>query len=170
MRTPVLESERLHLRPWTADDANAFHAIWGDPEVIWWGANASFEESRDGLHRLLQRHASWPDGIGWFAVTARDDDRILGDVLLQPARFVDGIEIGWHFRQDAWGQGFATEAAERVLAHGFDEVGLERIYAIVATQNDRSFRVVEKLGFERVKEMEYANLPHVLFEATQSAS
>jgi RimJ/RimL family protein N-acetyltransferase len=160
---PMLMTPRLALRPWSMDDADAFHAIWGDPEVIWWGAAATFEESRAGLERVLAREAAWPEGVRWFAVMPRDGGEILGDVLLQPAKFADGIEIGWHFRRDAWGHGFATEAARRVLRYGFDDVGLERILAIVATTNARSLRVVDKLGLAFVEALEYAGLPHRLF-------
>jgi RimJ/RimL family protein N-acetyltransferase len=160
---PGIATERLRLRPWKADDLPAFHAIWGDPEVIWWGAHESLEATRIALTALLERHATWPPGLGWFALCARDSGAIVGDVILQPAPFVDGIEIGWHLGRSAWGRGLATEAARAVLAYGFEQVGLERIYAIVATQNERSLRVVQKLGFGPVQDMEYAGLPHRLF-------
>jgi RimJ/RimL family protein N-acetyltransferase len=93
----------------------------------------------------------------------------VGDVILQPAKFVDGIEIGWHVRRAAWGRGLATEAAEAVLAHGFSTAGLDRIYAAVARQNDRSLRVVEKLGLRALRDMEYAGLPHRLFAIDRPA-
>ena len=160
-----LQSERLHLRPWRVDDVESFHEIWGDPEVIWWGASESLAKTREGFTALLERHADWPDGVGWFAVTRKADvtNEILGDVLLQPARFVDGIEVGWHFKRSAWGKGYATEAASCVLNYAKDTLKIDPVYAIVATQNDRSLRVVEKLGMERVREMVYADLPHILF-------
>ncbi len=158
-----LTTERLRLRPLTSDDVEAFHAIWGDPEVIWWGASESLEETQKGYARLLERHAKWPAGCAWFGVMPEGTEDVLGDVLLQPAPFVEGIEIGWHFRRDAWGNGYATEAARAVLAHAFETVGLDRVYAIVAIQNALSLRITEKLGMGRVKEMEYANIPHVLF-------
>ena len=59
----ALETERLSLRPFTPDDAGGWHAIWGDPEVIWWGANDSIEKSRASLERLIAKEATWPDGI-----------------------------------------------------------------------------------------------------------
>ncbi|MDJ0976127.1 MAG: GNAT family N-acetyltransferase [Planctomycetota bacterium] len=158
-----LATDRLRLRPFTPDDVEAFYAIWGDPEVIWWGASPSLDYTREKFLALLERHAEWQPGVGWYAVTPRDRDEVLGDVMLQPAKFVDGIEIGWHFRRSAWGWGYATEAARALLDYGFETVGLERIYAIVATQNAPSMRVVAKLEFEKLREMEYADLPHVLF-------
>lgn len=163
MSLPELRTERLVLRPLGPDDAPAFHAIWSDPEVIWWGAEPDFEKNAAGYQRLLDKQRTWPAGIGWYWVQAEGSDEILGDVLLQPARFVDGIEIGWHFHRRAWGHGYATEAATRVLRYALEEVGLASIYAIVATTNERSLRVVEKLGMHRVKSMTYADLPHILF-------
>ena len=151
------------MRPFTPDDAEAWHAIWGDPEVIWWGASDSFEKSRDGLVRLIEREATWPDGVGWLAVCRRGEDEIIGDVLLQPGPFPPGIEIGWHFRRHAWGNGYATEAARAVLERGFAEDMFDRIYALVARHNARSLRVVEKLGMVEEREVDYAGLPHLLF-------
>lgn len=165
----TITTERLVLRPLRIADAEAWHAIWGDPDVIWWGAAADRTESRAGLERVLARMAACPDGMDWYAVTLREDaDRadpgaVLGDVLFQPAPFVDGIEIGWHFRRSAWGHGYATEAARAVADFAFARGLVERLYAIVALQNAPSLRVVEKLGMQVVKDMTYADLPHRLF-------
>ena len=159
----ALETERLSLRPFRLEDAGGWHDIWGDSEVIWWGASESFEKSRAGLERLIAKEATWPDGIGWLAVRLKGTDEIIGDVLLQPAPFAPGIEIGWHFRRRAWGNGYATEAAQAVLNRCFEEGTCDRIYAIVALENARSLRIVEKLGMPAEKDMEYTGLPHRLF-------
>ncbi len=158
-----LQTERLSLKPFTLDDREGWHAIWGDPEVIWWGANESPEVSDAALERLIAREAGLPAGVGWLAVRRTGEDEIIGDVLLQQARFVDGMEIGWHFRRHAWGQGYATEAAQAVLERCLAEGVAERVYAAVALENGRSLRVVEKLGMRVEKDMEYAGLPHRLF-------
>ena len=165
----ALETNRLSLRPFSRDDAAGWHAIWGDPDVIWWGASDSFERSRASLVRLIGNEATWPDGIGWLAVRVRGEEEIVGDVLLQPAPFVDGIEIGWHFRKHAWGRGFATESARAVLQRCFAEGVCERIYAIVAVENDRSLRIADKLGMTTERDMEYADLPHRLFAVENTA-
>ncbi len=165
----ALETERLSLRPFTLDDAGGWHAIWGDPEVIWWGASDSFEKSRASLERLIAKEATWPDGIGWLAVRVRGEEEIIGDVLLQSAPFAEGIEIGWHFRRHAWGRGFATEAASAVLQRCFVEGVCDRIYALVAIENARSLRITEKLGMIAERDMEYARLPHRLFAVERGA-
>jgi len=159
----LIETERMTLRPWRAGDLEAFHEIWGDPDVIWWGANESIEVTRTMFERLLASHAGWPAGVRWYAMVERTTGAIIGDVLLQPARFVEGIEIGWHLCRGAWGRGLATEAALAARDQAFAEGAVERIHAIVALENERSLRVVRKLGLEPVRDMEYAGLPHRLF-------
>lgn len=163
----TLATERLRLRPWRSDDVEAWHVIWGDPEVIWWGANESLEQSRGILERLVAAQAKWQPGVSWFAVTRQDEEGIIGDVLLQPGHFGPGLEIGWHFRRDAWGQGYATEAAARVLTYAIEELEIERVYALVEVNNERSMRIIQKLGLARERELTYADLPHVLFSRTQ---
>lgn len=158
-----LLTERLRLRSWTPDDLDALHAIWGDPQVIWWGENKSIDESRRMLEKLIEHRGIWPGGMEWFAITRRDDPQVIGDVLLQPARFIEGPEIGWHMHRDAWGRGYATEGARAVIEHSFTTLGLDAVHAVVETSNAPSLRVVEKLGMTRVKELTYADLPHVHF-------
>jgi RimJ/RimL family protein N-acetyltransferase len=159
----ALDTKRLALRPFAADEAGAWHSIWGDPEVIWWGANESLDRSREQLESLVAAEAAWPEGVGWLAVRRKGEQDVIGDVLVQPARFVDGIEIGWHFRRPAWGHGYATEAARAVLERTLADKVCDKLYAIVALENERSLRVVEKLGMEAIRDMEYADLPHRLF-------
>ncbi len=158
-----LETERLSLRPFGAEDADGWHAIWGDPDVIWWGANPSFDVSRERLERLIENEAGWPAGLGWLAVRLKGEDEIIGDILLQDGPFPPGIEIGWHFRKAWWGNGYATESARAVMKRAFEDGVHDRIYAMVALQNKPSLRVVERLGLVAEKDMEYAGLPHRLF-------
>lgn len=158
------DTERLRLRPFREDEGEAWHAIWGDPDVIWWGANESLEQSRSVLQRLVRREREeWPDGLGWLAVREQGGDEIVGDVLLQPAQFVDGIEVGWHFRKHVWNRGYATEAARGTIEQAFATRVCDEVHALVALQNAPSLRVAAKLGMQAVKEIEYADLPHRMF-------
>ena len=159
-----LDTERLHLRPFVEADAEAWHAIWGDPDVIWWGASPSLARSTAGLTRLIAAERErWPDGIGWLAVMEKGSDEIVGDVLLQPAPFVSGVEVGWHFRKHVWNRGYATEAARATIERAFADRALDEVYALVALENAASLRVAAKLGMESVRDMEYEGLPHRLF-------
>lgn len=158
------DTDRLHLRPFGEDDAEAWHAIWGDPEVIWWGANETFERSRASLAGLLRaEREQWPDGLGWLAVLERGGSEIVGDVVLQPAPFVDGVEVGWHFRKHVWNRGYATEAARATIERALEADLCPEVYALVALQNGSSLRVAAKLGMRAVRDMPYADLSHRLF-------
>jgi ribosomal-protein-alanine N-acetyltransferase len=160
------ESERLGMRPWRAQDLDAFFAIWGDPRVIWWGkafADRAFAAER--LAFVIEQQPEHAPGQGRFAAVAKDTGEVIGNVILRPAAFDEGVEVGYHFAHHAWGRGHATEAARACLRHGFERVGLPRIIAGVALQNTRSLRVMEKLGMRAYGEKVYSDLPHRLFEA-----
>jgi RimJ/RimL family protein N-acetyltransferase len=158
-----LETERLHLRPWRADDADdvaAAYDIYRRPEVArWLGATpqpwASEDVARERLRRWAQADAQRPVlGLGLWAVVPHDAGQPVGTVLLVPLPDADfapttDVEIGWHLHPDHWGRGYATEAAERLLSHGFDDVGLERINAVAHAGNDASFAVMTRLGMIR---------------------
>ena len=159
----TLETERLALRPLTPEDHEGFHAIWGDPEVIWWGAHGNAEETAAGLQRVIDRTRDCPPGVAWHAIRRRGEEEILGDVVLQPAPFIEGLEVGWHLRRDAWGHGYATEAARGLIGHVFAAGLAERLYAAVAHTNEPSLRVVDRLGMRYVKDITHGGLPHRLF-------
>lgn len=163
----MIETPRLRLRPWTLGDADAWHAIWGDPEVIFWGANKDRATSDAQLTRLIEGHANWPAGIGWVAVETRPEGdaptEVIGDVLLQPGRSFDGIELGWHMRRSAWGKGYAPEAARAWVESRFAANICDEVSALILPDNHASIRVAEKLGMTRREELMHADLLHVRY-------
>ena len=160
----TFESERLSMRPWTVDDAPAFHRIWGDPRVIFWGSESkTIDETRERLGRVLAR-CKEHSGLGWFAVVSRATGDSIGNVVLQPAPFAPGVEIGWHFEHTAWGEGYATEAARATLRYAFDVLDLDRVVAAILPDNERSIRVAEKAGLRRIGTVTHASLLHELWE------
>lgn len=82
-----------------------------------------------------------------WAVALRDSDEYIGECML--LKVVDGYlaEIGWYFRRDCWGQGYAREAAEAVMAYSRDALGVKRLCAQIDERNERSKRLAERLGF-----------------------
>lgn len=146
---PPLVTERLDLVPFGPGFEAAFHTIWGDPEVIWWGHHHSAERSADGYARLLDRIAALPAGLGWAFLRLRATREIVGDVVLDvaPPQF-GGVEIGWHLARAHWGQGYATEGARPLLGGAWD-VGLDEVIATIVPVNLLSIRVAERLGMRR---------------------
>jgi ribosomal-protein-alanine N-acetyltransferase len=140
---PPIETARLTLRPYRPDEGPLLHRLMADHRVIFWAKRPiTPAETEAWLEEIL----ALPDGLGWWAVFPRDGERHLGHVGLQPLGKSADIEIAYHFHADAWGQGYATEAARAVLDYGFRELRLDRIVAIALPTNRRSLRVIAKLG------------------------
>ncbi|MEM7124253.1 MAG: GNAT family N-acetyltransferase [Pseudomonadota bacterium] len=147
---PELRTERLSLRPLIRDDIDTLVGMYGDPEVMRHIRDGSVSDEvsrRASLEESMSKQH--PPGLGvWGAVTRDRRDDLLGWVCLVPLPDTDLIEIGWRFRRDAWGRGYATEAARELLRYGFETLGLGEIVAVLKPGNERSVRVVEKLGMK----------------------
>lgn len=151
---PVLETERLILRPIVADDADAVFAYARDPDV---GLDAGWPPHRDIEDSLafITRIACGPHVYGVFEKIDEVDDRdetgpCIGSVGLIPdphRQNVDNLMLGYALAKPAWEEGYMTEAFREILRHGFEELGLSSVTVTHYTFNDRSRRVIEKCGF-----------------------
>jgi [ribosomal protein S5]-alanine N-acetyltransferase len=158
-----IETARLVVREFTADDVSEVARAFADPEVIWWDpAPFTLGEARAWVARSQEGYSG--SGMGLYAVVLRAGGRLIGDCGLVP-RTIEGeqaVEIGWHLERDAWGQGYATEAARGVLLHAAD-LGLRRVCALIVADNVRSRRVATKLGMAMDREVEWAGRAHDLW-------
>lgn len=149
---PVLETERLRLRPARDDDYAPFWAMSGNPLVSEYLPPVPDKAAADAfLDRL--RAAFAEQGWGFWVVAQKDDDRFMGIAGMHRPGPQFGVrpcvEIGWRLDPAFWGNGYATEAAREILRFGFEELGLEEIVSFTATGNTRSFAVMERLGMRR---------------------
>jgi RimJ/RimL family protein N-acetyltransferase len=150
---PVLQTERLTLRPFRAGDADAQAAMMGDVEVMRHLGGRGLPRE-DSWRKLLNGHALWSLlGYGYWAVERRDGGAMIGQIgfadfqrELQPS--IDGLpEIGWLFAREGSGQGFATEAALAALAWIDGALAPAETVAMIDHANAASIRVAEKCGF-----------------------
>ena len=168
-----LTTERLHLRPFTAADHDAIHAVYADPEVmrhVGHGAHRTMAETTNALRiygEVLARR-----GYSFLAVTERDGGRLVGDGGLHPLGGQGpDVELGYTLARAAWGRGYATELGRALIEHAFTELEAPRVVAQVEPANQGSRHVLEKLGMtEREERMAYGR-PHLLYvvEATPPA-
>ncbi len=168
----MIETERLVLRQWTESDRDPFAALNADPVVM---EHFPAPLSRAESDAFVDRHSAIIDARGWglWAVDVRASGSFIGFIGLSvpvfDADFVPCVEIGWRLAADAWGQGYATEGATRVLAHAFDRIGLDDVVSFTAVQNLPSRRVMDKIGLTFRQEFDHPNLPghrlerHVLY-------
>ncbi len=148
---PTLETERLRLRRWTPEDREPFAAMNADPEVMEFFHAALTRAESDAFVDRIEHHFE-DNGFGLWAVDILEGTagRFAGFVGLWPAtfaaHFTPTVEVGWRLDRWAWGRGYATEAAERAVADGFERLEFPEIVSFTAAINLRSRRVMEKLG------------------------
>ncbi|MGE5184185.1 MAG: GNAT family N-acetyltransferase [Acidobacteriota bacterium] len=145
---PAITTPRLVLRELRLDDARAVAERAGDRRVARFliAVPSPYPPSL-AARWIASRLAWWPARGVTLAIARRGaPDALLGTASLR--RFVRDrrAELGYWLGADAWGKGYATEAAGALVDFGFRELGLERIYAQVLEGNAASCRVLEKLG------------------------
>ena len=142
-----IETPRLILRDWKEEDIPFFARMNADPNVMeFFLSSLSSEESYafmgyTGLHQI-----------------AFDVD------------FAPGIEIGWRLAHEYWGQGYAPEAATACLEYTRNKTDIKELFSFTSLLNQRSERVMQKIGMERVREFDHPLVPgehplcrHVLY-------
>lgn len=146
MNRPTLRTERLTLRPFTQDDAPAVQQLCGAYEVALNTLNIPHPYPEGAAAEWLAKHEEdfKQVRIVHFAI---DDGQLVGAMGLVLKG--DGIgEIGYWIGVPYWGRGYATEAGRAVVQYGFEERGLERIFAMHFGRNPQSGRVLQKIGME----------------------
>lgn len=145
---PVLTTERLALRPFTAADAPAVQRLAGAREVADTTLNVP-HPYEDGMAEawIAERAEVYVRGEGVsFAITSREDGALVGAIGLRlSGRFPRG-ELGYWIGVPYWNHGYATEAARALIGFGFGTLGLHRIHAAHFSRNPASGRVMEKVG------------------------
>lgn len=147
----MIETPRLVLRTWREVDLAPFAAINADPQVAdWLGGPITREQSDAQVAREQDRMQA--QGFCRFALERRQDGRLIGSVGLAPVHPslpFQGFEIGWRLAADAWGAGYASEAAEAAAMDAFTRCGLEEVFSFTAEANLRSQAVMARIGFQR---------------------
>jgi len=155
----MIRTDRLLLRRWRDEDREPFAALNQDAKVREHFPGLLAREPSDAFVDAIEAH--WDEhGWGQWAVEVRDVAPFIGFVGLWPADFGTGepmVEVGWRLARDQWGHGYATEAAREALRFGFEDHGFPEIVSFTVPQNERSRRVMERIGLERVPDRDFDN-------------
>jgi RimJ/RimL family protein N-acetyltransferase len=166
----VIETERLLLRVTEASDVDPWAAMLADPEVArYLGPPMDSREAVAAhIERVRERHEA--DGFGLLAMVRKEDGRVIGRAgflawdtrtwtssTLREAGIHGEVEIGWTLAPDCWGAGYATEAGAACRDHGFVELGLPHIAALIMRGNERSVAVAHRLGMRHERDVRTAN-------------
>lgn len=155
----MIETQRLVLRDWIESDLLPFNAMCRDPDVMrYLGPLQSMGETRAAIARLQGYQAD--NGYTFWAIERRADGRFLGFCGLKPPPtdipiLTGTIEIGWRLASDAWGAGYAREAAQACLDWGWANLAGNRIIAMTVNANTRSWGLMERLGMARQHDMDF---------------
>jgi len=157
MKTPILETERLLLRPFQKEDAEDVFVGWeSDPDVaryMFWTSHHDIEKTRQWL--VFETEQIEKDDWYRFALVLKETKELIGTVLIYYEEEVQCWEIGYNLGKKYWGKGYATEAVERMISFAVEELQISEIVGRYAKENPASGRVMEKLGFQYEKEIPY---------------
>ena len=176
----AIETPRLRLRDWREGDSEPFIRHTNTEAVMrWLGGVKSDSEVREMFAERLVR---WQEerGFTFWAIERKDDAELLGFCGLKLADgpgcdFIGEYEAGWRLRQDAWGQGYAKEAAIASLDFAFDRLGAERVFAVTFIGNDASWGLMKRLGMRRRADLDYhdprfrEHNPTIVYEIERAA-
>lgn len=160
----ILQSERLTFRELTPDDLDFVAEMLGDPEVMrYYPKCYSRSEAQVWLDRQRQRYRY--HGFGLWLVSDRQTGQPLGQVglLIQDVDDRFEPEVGYLIHRPYWRQGYAFEAASRVLQFARQDRGFQRVISLIRPENIPSQGVARKLGATVEKEVEFKGLRHFVF-------
>ena len=164
----MIETKRLLLRDWRDGDEHLLDRHCNTEAVMrWLGGVQPFQKQADAVERLKTYARNW--GHTFWAVERKSDGEFLGFCGLKRANgagssVLGEVEIGWRLREDAWGQGYAKEAALASLRHAFARVGAQRVVALTVDGNMASRGLMARLGMRRREDLDYVDAdwpPHL---------
>lgn len=142
----TIRTERLIMRPWKKNDAEALYSYAKNPAVgpnAGWKPHESVKESLMIIKKLFIPNQVW-------AIVEVESGEIVGSIGFEDDTHRPDLasrELGYSLRQESWGQGIMTEAAKAVIEYGFRNLGLELISILTSPENQRSQGVIKKCGF-----------------------
>ncbi|HEY5011021.1 MAG TPA: GNAT family N-acetyltransferase [Acidimicrobiales bacterium] len=148
---PLL-TERLLIRPLTPDDLDRHHALFSDPDVVRYLYFGPFDRAAAQEHLERRSVVELPSEGGWinFGVEVQGEGVLIGELAMG---FISAghahYEVGYVFDAAYEGHGYATEGAAMIVELAFGGLGAHRVSGRLDARNDRSARVLERLGMRR---------------------
>src|SRR6201981_4267352 len=175
----TLRTERLILREWNEADREPFARMNADRRVMEYLGEPMSRKRSDEVADRIEAHFR-TRGFGLCAAELDESGDFIGFIGLAvptfEAAFTPCVEIGWRLAAEYWGAGLATEGAREIVRYAFEELGLPELVSLTAIGNERSRRVMAKLGMTHnaAENFEHPKLPaghplrrHVLYRLTR---
>ncbi len=147
LEIPVLETERLLLRPLRTSDFDDYAALHADPDVMRWIWDGSTQNREVAWRHFTFVIGHWHvRGVGVWAVERKADGAFLGRIGFFEPEGWPGLELTWFLVRSAWRQGYATEGARAALEHAFTVWRRDHVISLIQPANEASIRVAVRLG------------------------
>ena len=160
----TLETRRLLLRMFRESDLDAYAAMCGDPEVMRYLGDGYPLTRAESWRNMALVLGHWQlRGYGLWAVEERATGLLAGRVGCWQPEGWPGMEIGWALRREFWGRGYATEAAQTVMADAFSRLRQTRLISLIHPENEASIAVAERLGMSRERHTEVMGHPALVY-------
>ena len=159
-----LETERLVLRDWREDDWAEFWRVTNTPAVMRWLGDELDDAGMQAAWDRLQGYARDHGHTFWLLERKNDGGHLSGEVLgfcglkrsnVVAQKVTGMVEVGWRLREEAWGRGYAKEAATASLDIGFGRFGAEEIVALTVEGNTASWGLMKRLGMKRRPDLDF---------------
>lgn len=155
--TPILETERLILRPLSIHDAKAVYNGWaGNPETtrfMGWPCHENIKTTEEWL--TAERRAIDDRSNYNFGFVFKGNAQLIGSGGIHYGIDGNHFSIGYIINKDYWNKGIVTEAMRCIMAFGIDTLGIEKFHVFHAIDNPASGAVAKKLGFAFTKESSF---------------
>jgi RimJ/RimL family protein N-acetyltransferase len=171
----MIDTPRLILRPWALDDVVEIERVTNTPPVMeYMGGVAAPDVFAAMVERNMLGQREY--GFSFWIAQRRSDDALLGFCGFKRGTvgpILGEMEIGWRFREDVWGQGYAREAASACLDWAWARAQCERIFAITVMSNTPSWGLMLRLGMRRREDLDFHHpnfppdhplAPHITYE------
>ena len=161
----MLETKRLILRLTQASDLDELYALRSCPDVMFYTSTgvqtkAQVEDWMSYSDAYFEKH-----GLAFFSVFEKERGALVGQGGLFHVGFDDTqpeIELAYRFKASSWHKGYATEVSTMLIQWGFEKHGFSKIIAFVHPENERSRRVMEKIGMHYVGLVEFKGFKDAL--------
>ena len=154
------DTARLTLRDWRAEDWAPFWEVTNTPAVMRWLGGVMDEAGRAAARARIESYLA-DHGHTFWVIERREDGALLGFCGLKRSNQPGGpqgmMEVGWRLREDAWGQGYAREAAAAALDLAFDRFGADEVIALTVERNTASWGLMLRLGMARREDLDFGS-------------
>ncbi|WP_226658997.1 GNAT family N-acetyltransferase [Pseudalkalibacillus hwajinpoensis] len=160
-----LETERLNLQPFNKEDASRIKELANNQElasILGLPHPYELEHAEEWIAiqpEQIQKGLEYP-----LTIVAKKENEIIGTITMRIDKNNNKGELGYWIGREYWGKGFATEAVKRMIEFGFNQLDLNKVWALAISRNKASTIVLEKAGLQKEGRLKQNRLLHNEYE------